>query len=60
VTLGERVQKGDALLVLEAMKMETEIQAPEVGVVSEILCQKGDKVTPKQVLLRLIIDRKLR
>ena len=53
VSIGERVRKGDALLVLEAMKMETEIQAPDSGIVSEILCQKGDKVTPKQVLLRL-------
>ena len=53
VTVGERVRKGDALFVLEAMKMETEIQAPGEGVVSEILCQKGDKVTPDQVLIRL-------
>lgn len=53
VTVGESVKKGQALLVLEAMKMETEIQAPEEGVVKEIWCQKGDKVTPEQVLIQL-------
>lgn len=53
VQVGDKVKKGQAILVLEAMKMETEIQAPVDGVVSEILCQKGDKVTPDQVLMKL-------
>lgn len=53
VRVGEKVKKGQAVLVLEAMKMETEIQAPADGVVLEILCQKGDKVTPDQVLIKL-------
>lgn len=53
VTVGQRVKKGQALLVIEAMKMETEIQASEEGIVVEICCQKGDKVTPGQVLVRL-------
>ncbi|KTD67530.1 sodium-extruding oxaloacetate decarboxylase subunit alpha [Legionella shakespearei] len=53
VQVGDKVKKGQAILVLEAMKMETEIQAPVDGVVSEILCQKGDKVTPDQVLIKM-------
>jgi pyruvate carboxylase subunit B len=53
VQVGDKVKKGQAILVLEAMKMETEIQASSDGEVSEILCQKGDKVTPDQVLMKL-------
>jgi pyruvate carboxylase subunit B len=55
---GEHVKKGQSLLVLEAMKMETEIQAPDDGYVLEILCQKGDKVTPTEVLIRLEFRKK--
>lgn len=53
VAVGDKVQKGQVLLVLEAMKMQTEIQAFGAGVVKEILCQKGDKVVAEQVLMRL-------
>lgn len=53
VKVGDTVKKGQAVLVLEAMKMETEIQASKEGTVLEVLCQKGDKVTPEQTLLRI-------
>lgn len=53
IRVGEQVKRGQTILVIEAMKMETELQAPAEGVVLEILCQKGDKVTPDQVLIRL-------
>ncbi|KTD75561.1 sodium-extruding oxaloacetate decarboxylase subunit alpha [Legionella waltersii] len=53
VAVGESVKKGQVVLVLEAMKMETEILAPVDGVVHAILCSKGDKVTPEQVLIKL-------
>lgn len=58
VVVGERVKVGQVLLALEAMKMETELQAPGDGIVSEILCQRGDKVTPDQVLIRLELNNK--
>ncbi|RUR08575.1 sodium-extruding oxaloacetate decarboxylase subunit alpha [Legionella sp. km772] len=51
VAVGDRVKKGQTVLILEAMKMETEIQASSDGVVKEILCKKGDKVTPEQILI---------
>ncbi|MBM3396679.1 MAG: biotin/lipoyl-binding protein, partial [Betaproteobacteria bacterium] len=41
---GERVTKGQALLILEAMKMEHTISAPEQGVVTEIFYAAGDQV----------------
>ncbi|MBL7479628.1 sodium-extruding oxaloacetate decarboxylase subunit alpha [Legionella bononiensis] len=53
VRAGDQVKRGQPVLVLEAMKMETEIQATRDGVILEVLCQKGDKVTPNQVLIRM-------
>lgn len=44
VNKGDAVQKGGGLLILEAMKMENEIQAPVDGVVDEIFVSSGDTV----------------
>jgi biotin carboxyl carrier protein len=44
VTRGQAVQKGAGLLILEAMKMENEIQASVDGVVDEIFVSAGDTV----------------
>jgi len=44
VAVGDRVDDGDVLLVLEAMKMQNEIQAPISGTVAEVNCESGDSV----------------
>ena len=44
VEVGDRVDDGDVLLVLEAMKMQNEIQAPISGTVAEVNCESGDSV----------------
>ena len=40
VEKGEKVERGDHLLITEAMKMETTVQAPFSGVVKDTLCKK--------------------
>ena len=44
VTVGDQVVEGEVLLILEAMKMQNEIQAPIQGTVSEVNCESGDSV----------------
>lgn len=44
VTEGQQVAPGDILLVLEAMKMETEVRAPSAGRVVSIVAKEGDSV----------------
>jgi len=50
VTPGDAVQEGDAVVVLEAMKMEVHINAPCAGTIAEISVAAGDQVTTGQVL----------
>jgi 3-methylcrotonyl-CoA carboxylase alpha subunit len=48
---GEPVEKGTALLTLEAMKMEYTVKAPAAGSVNEFLCAEGDQVAEGVLLL---------
>ncbi len=51
VTVGQEVEEGDTLLVLEAMKMENVIKAGAAGVVSDVKIAAGDSVEKGQVLV---------
>ena len=53
VSEGDEVAEGDVLLVVEAMKMETEIKSPKAGTVQSILVAQGDKVVSGQALVTL-------
>jgi len=50
---GQQLKKGDKLIVLEAMKMQTTIYAPVSGLVSELAVQVGDAVESKDLLLKM-------
>lgn len=51
---GATVSRGDALITLEAMKMELAIRAPRDGVVGAIHCKPGDLIPPGVNLLDLV------
>lgn len=51
VAEGDPVEKGQGVVVVSAMKMDTTLVAPFDGVVTRINVAEGDKVTPQQVLV---------
>ena len=52
-SVGQAVNEGDTIIVLEAMKMELPIKAPRSGTVTAVHCAKGDLVQPGVTLLEL-------
>ncbi|MBT3436005.1 MAG: sodium-extruding oxaloacetate decarboxylase subunit alpha [Oceanospirillaceae bacterium] len=50
---GQAVQEGDVLLILEAMKMETEIRAHSAGTIGSVTVKEGDSVSVGDTLLTL-------
>jgi biotin carboxyl carrier protein len=53
VAVGERVKRGDTLIVLEAMKMELPVKAAADGVVELINCRESELVQPGTTLIEL-------
>ena len=51
VSTGDAVQKGDGVIVVEAMKMQNEMKSPKDGVISEIKVAEGDTVSAGDVLV---------
>jgi acetyl-CoA carboxylase biotin carboxyl carrier protein len=48
--VGDRVQAGEPVLILESMKMEMPLESPAAGTVKEIRCQEGQAVSEGDVL----------
>jgi pyruvate carboxylase subunit B len=53
VNIGDKINAGDSVIVIEAMKMENEIQAAKSGTVIAINISKGDEVSPNETLLEI-------
>ena len=52
-TVGQKVSKGDKLLMMEAMKMQTTVTAPVDGVVEAVHVALGETVESKDLLVKL-------
>jgi acetyl-CoA carboxylase biotin carboxyl carrier protein len=53
VSVGDAVEEGDAVVILESMKMEMPVEAEDPGVVTEILCTEGQSVSEGDTLVVL-------
>jgi biotin carboxyl carrier protein len=54
VQIDDRVEAGEPLLILEAMKMENEIRAPRTGTVAQLNVSAGQNVTLNEVLIEIV------
>ena len=53
VKIGDKVKKGDVLLLIEAMKLENEVNALNDGEIVDVLVKKGDSVATNQLLVKI-------
>jgi acetyl-CoA carboxylase biotin carboxyl carrier protein len=53
VSVGDHVEEGDTVVILESMKMEIPVEAEDEGKVAEIRCHEGDSVSEGDVLVVL-------
>lgn len=53
VSIGDTVEEGDTVAILESMKMEMPVESEERGIVKEILCQEGQAVSEGDALIVL-------
>ena len=53
VSKGSSVKRGDHLMITEAMKMETTVQAPKDGIVKEVYAQAGDAISTGDLLIEV-------
>ena len=53
VSVGDEVEDGDTVVILESMKMEIPVEAEDDGTVKEIRCAEGDSVSEGDVLVVL-------
>jgi acetyl-CoA carboxylase biotin carboxyl carrier protein len=53
VAVGDEVDEGDTVVILESMKMEMPVEAEDAGTVAEILCEEGQAVNEGDALVVL-------
>jgi biotin carboxyl carrier protein len=54
VSEGQKVEKGQTLLILESMKMQNELRSPLAGTVARLRIKTGESVQQKQILLNIL------
>lgn len=57
VKRGDQVKAGEVVLIIEAMKMQSEVHTSIDGIVKEIYVQEGDKVNPDEVLIEVRVEK---
>jgi acetyl-CoA carboxylase biotin carboxyl carrier protein len=53
VAVGDSVERGDEVVILESMKMEMPVESDRKGTVVDVLCQEGDSVGEGDPLIRI-------
>ena len=53
VQVGDEIEEGDTVAILESMKMEMPVEAEDSGTVTEIRCEEGQAVNEGEVLVVL-------
>jgi acetyl-CoA carboxylase biotin carboxyl carrier protein len=53
VAVGDNVDEGDTVVILESMKMEMPVEAEDAGTVTEVLCEEGQAVNEGDALVVL-------
>jgi geranyl-CoA carboxylase alpha subunit len=60
VNLGEKVTKGQTLVILEAMKMEHPLKSDVDGVIESLTVKKGDQVKLRQLLVSVQTEQEIK
>ena len=55
-TVGDKIEKGQVVVVMEAMKMKMPIASPESGVLKTLAVNAGDRVNPGMVLFEIAAE----
>ena len=53
VSEGQQVEKDEVIMILEAMKMETEVRVPSAGTITNLIVKEGDSVLVGEPLLEM-------
>ncbi len=54
VKVGDKVEEGDAVIIIEAMKMETKLYSSISGIVNKINCSNGEQIDTDMILVEII------
>lgn len=52
-SVGDTVKRGETVVTIESMKLQTALVAPRDGVIAELLCKQGDKFEKGEIIARL-------